>query len=184
MNTSDLIQPTHLQRRAIIYVRQSSPNQVINHQESQRLQYALKERALQRGWRKQNTLVIDRDLGLTGSSAVDRPGFQELVSLVSLGQVGIVFAYDATRLARNCTDWYQLLDLCSLRQCLVGDQDGIYDPATANGRLILGLKGMIAELELHTIRARLRAGVVSKAERGELAIALPTGLVRDRKSVV
>jgi DNA invertase Pin-like site-specific DNA recombinase len=178
MNTSDLIQPTHLQRRAIIYVRQSSPSQVINHQESKRLQYALKERAFERGWRKQDTLVIDRDLGLTGSTAVDRPGFQELVSLVSLGQVGIVFAYDATRLARNCTDWYQLLDLCSLRRCLVGDQDGIYDPATANGRLILGLKGMIAELELHTIRARLRAGVVSKAERGELAIALPTGLVR------
>ncbi len=178
MNTSDLIQPSHLQRRAVIYVRQSSPSQVINHQESKRLQYALKDRALERGWQKRDTLVIDRDLGLTGSTAVDRPGFQELVSLVSLGQVGIVFAYDATRLARNCTDWYQLLDLCSLRQCLVGDQDGIYDPATPNGRLILGLKGMIAELELHTIRTRLRAGVISKAERGELAIALPTGLVR------
>lgn len=178
MSTSDLIQPTHLQRRAIIYIRQSSPSQVINHQESKRLQYALKDRAVERGWQKRDTLVIDRDLGLTGSTAVDRPGFQELVSLVSLGQVGIVFAYDATRLARNCTDWYQLLDLCCLRQCLVGDQDGIYDPATPNGRLILGLKGMIAELELHTIRARLRAGVISKAERGELAIALPTGLVR------
>jgi DNA invertase Pin-like site-specific DNA recombinase len=113
-------------------------------------------------------LVIDRDLGLTGKTAADRPGFQELVGLVSLGQVGIVFAYDATRLARNCTDWYQLLDLCGLRQCLVGDQDGIYDPATPNRRLILGLKGMIAELELHTLRARLR--LVSRHRPGMLRI--------------
>jgi DNA invertase Pin-like site-specific DNA recombinase len=140
MNTSDLIQPSHLQRRAIIYVRQSSPNQVLNHRESTRLQYALKHRALERGWSESSLLVIDRDLGLTGTTAADRPGFQELVTLVSLGQVGIVFAYDATRLARNCTDWYQLLDLCGLRQCLVGDQEGVYDPATPNGRLILGLK--------------------------------------------
>jgi DNA invertase Pin-like site-specific DNA recombinase len=178
MNTSDLIQPSHLQRRALIYVRQSSPNQVINNQESTRLQYALKRRALERGWHERDIIVIDSDLGLTGSSAAERPGFQELVALVSLGQVGIVFAYDATRLARNCTDWYQLLDLCGFRQCLVGDQDGIYDPATPNGRLILGLKGLIAELELHTIRARLLAGMSAKAERGELPIALPTGLMR------
>lgn len=178
MNTSDLIQPSHLQRRALIYVRQSSPNQVINNQESTRLQYALKRRALERGWHERDIIVIDSDLGLTGSSAAERPGFQELVALVSLGQVGIVFAYDATRLARNCTDWYQLLDLCGFRQCLVGDQDGIYDPATPNGRLILGLKGLIAELELHTIRARLLAGMIGKAERGELPIALPTGLMR------
>jgi len=178
MSTSDLIQPTHLQRRAVIYVRQSSPNQVINNQESTRLQYALKKRAIERGWHERDTLVIDTDLGRTGSTAVDRPGFQEMVALVSLGQVGIIFAYDVTRLARNCTDWYQLLDLCGFRQCLVGDQDGIYDPATPNGRLILGLKGLIAELELHTIRARLQAGMASKAERGMLAFMLPTGLVR------
>ena len=178
MSTSDLIQPTHLQRRAVIYVRQSSPSQVINNQESARLQYALKRRALERGWHERDTVVIDADLGRSGSSAADRPGFQELVAMVSLGQVGIIFAYDATRLARNCTDWYQLLDLCGFRQCLVGDQDGIYDPATPNGRLILGLKGLIAELELHTIRARLLAGTISKAERGELALSLPAGLVR------
>jgi DNA invertase Pin-like site-specific DNA recombinase len=178
MSTSDLIQPTHLQRRAVIYVRQSSPSQVINNQESARLQYALKRRAIERGWHEGDTVVIDADLGLTGSSAANRPGFQELLAMVSLGQVGIIFAYDATRLARNCTDWYQLLDLCGFRQCLVGDQEGIYDPATPNGRLILGLKGLIAELELHTIRARLLAGTISKAERGELALSLPTGLVR------
>ena len=178
MSTSDLIQPTHLQRRAVIYVRQSSFNQVANNQESTLLQYALKKRAIERGWHERDILVIDTDLGRTGRTAVDRPGFQEMVALVSLGQVGIIFAYDATRLARNCTDWYQLLDLCGFRQCLVGDQDGIYDPSTPNGRLILGLKGLIAELELHTIRARLQAGIVSKAERGKLALLLPTGLVR------
>ena len=178
MSTSDLILPHHLQRRAVIYVRQSSPGQVLKNQESTRIQYALKPRAIERGWHERDVIVIDRDLGLTGSTAVDRPGFQELVALVSLGQVGIVFAYDATRLARNCTDWYQLLDLCGARQCLVGDQDGIYDPSTPNGRLILGLKGLIAELELHTIRARLLAGSVSKAERGKLAFMLPTGLMR------
>ena len=178
MNTSDLIQPHHLQRRAVIYVRQSSPSQVLNNRESTRLQYALRTRASERGWHERDIRVIDADLGLTGSSAVGRPGFQELVAQVSLGQVGIIFAYDVTRLARNCTDWYQLLDLCGHCQCLVGDQDGIYDPATANGRLILGLKGLISELELHTIRARLLAGSISKAQRGELAIPLPTGLVR------
>jgi DNA invertase Pin-like site-specific DNA recombinase len=178
MNNSDLIQPHHRQRRAVVYVRQSSPSQVINHQESTRLQYALRSRAVERGWHERDVVVIDRDLGISGSTAAERPGFQELVALVSLGQVGIVFAYDVTRLARNCTDWYQLLDLCGLRQCLVGDQDGVYDPATPNGRLILGLKGLIAELELHTIRVRLMAGLIGKAERGELPVRLPTGLVR------
>jgi DNA invertase Pin-like site-specific DNA recombinase len=178
MNTSDLIQPHHLRRRAVVYVRQSSPGQVLKNQESARLQYALRKRAIERGWHEGDVMVIDSDLGITGSSAAERPGFQELVGLVTLGQVGIVFAYDATRLARNCTDWYQLLDLCGLRQCLVGDQEAIYDPATPNGRLILGLKGLIAELELHTINMRLQAGRINKAERGELEIQLPTGLVR------
>src|SRR5262249_62229841 len=98
---------------------------------------------------------------------------------VTLEQVGIISAYDVTRLARTCTDWYQLLDLCGYRQCLVGDQEGIYDPSTSNGRLLLGLKGLIAELELSTMRARLTAGLLHKAQRGELALMLPTGLVRD-----
>jgi DNA invertase Pin-like site-specific DNA recombinase len=184
MITSDLIQPSHLQRRAMIYVRQSSPSQVRNNRESPRLQYALQARAIEYGWHERDIRVIDSDLGITGSSASTRPGFQELVAQVSLGQVGIIFAYDATRLARNCTDWYQLLDLCGHCQCLVGDQDGIYDPTTPNGRLILGLKGLISELELHTIRARLLAGSISKAKRGELAIQLPTGLVRLESGVV
>ena len=123
--------------------------------------------------------MIDSDLGRTGRTAEGRRGFQELVALVNQEQVGIIFAYDVTRLARNCTDWYQLLDLCGYRRCLVGDQDGIYDPATPNGRLILGLKGLISELELHTLRARLTAGLLNKAQRGELALTLPIGLVRD-----
>src|SRR5262249_7302372 len=128
--------------------------------------------------------VVDTDLGLTGSTAAGRPGFQELVTQVTLGHVGIIFAYDVTRLARNCTDWYQLLDLCGYRHCLVGDQEGIYDPSTPHGRLILGLKGLIAELDLHTLRARLTAGLLNKAERGELALTLPTGLIRDASGQV
>jgi DNA invertase Pin-like site-specific DNA recombinase len=179
MSASEAIQPTHLERLALVYVRQSSPHQVLANQESLKLQYDLQQRAAAAGWDPSRIRVIDADLGRTGRTAEGRRGFQEVVSLVNQDQVGILFAYDVTRLARNCTDWYQLLDLCGYRHCLVGDQDGIYDPTTANGRLILGLKGLIAELELHTLRARLTAGLVNKAQRGELALALPVGLVRD-----
>jgi DNA invertase Pin-like site-specific DNA recombinase len=179
MNSSDAIRPTHRNRLALVYIRQSSPHQVSANQESLKLQYGLTDRARAYGWDGPNLRVIDADLGRTGRTAHDRPGFQELVTLVTLEQVGILFAYDVTRLARNCTDWYQLLDLCGYRQCLVADQEGIYDPATPNGRLLLGLKGLIAELELHTLRARLNAGLLQKAQRGELALTLPAGLVRD-----
>src|SRR5262249_38090581 len=151
---------------------------------SLKLQYALREHARSCGWDADRIHVVDTDLGLTGSTAAGRPGFQELVTQVTLGHVGIIFAYDVTRLARNCTDWYQLLDLCGYRHCLVGDQEGIYDPSTPNGRLLLGLKGLIAELELHTLRARLTAGLLNKAERGELALTLPTGLIRDASGQV
>ena len=178
MNTSDLIQRRHLDRHAVIYVRQSSPNQVINNQESQRLQYALRERAVGLGWHEDDVEVIDVDLGHTAAIMQGRAGFQELVAQVALSEVGILIAYDATRFARNCSHWYQLLDLCGRTDCLIADRDGVYDPASINGRLLLGLKGQISELELHTIRARLTAGLLSKAERGELALTLPTGLVR------
>ena len=178
MITSEFVQSHHRQRQAIVYLRQSSPHQVLNHQESLKLQYALRERARDYGWDGSAIHIIDADLGVSGSSTRCRPGFQELVTRVNLEQVGIIFAYDVTRLARNCTDWYQLLDLCGYRRCLVGDQESVYDPATPNGRLILGLKGLIAELELHTIKARLHAGLINKARRGELAQTLPTGLVR------
>jgi DNA invertase Pin-like site-specific DNA recombinase len=179
MSISDTIQPLHLRRLAIIYVRQSSPNQILKNQESLQLQYDLQYRAHNAGWPPGQVRIIDTDLGRTGRTADGRQGFQELVALVNQEQVGIIFAYDVTRLARNCTDWYHLLDLCGFRACLVGDQDGIYDPATPNGRLILGLKGLISELELHTLKARLTAGLLHKAQRGELALPLPVGLLRD-----
>ena len=179
MSIADTIQPTHLRRLAVVYVRQSSPNQALMNQESLKLQYELRDRAHAAGWDPGQVRIIDTDLGRTGRTAEGRQGFQELVTLVNQEQVGIIFAYDVTRLARNCTDWYQLLDLCGFRACLVGDQDGIYDPGTPSGRLLLGLKGLISELELHTLKARLNAGLLNKARRGELALTLPIGLVRD-----
>jgi DNA invertase Pin-like site-specific DNA recombinase len=178
MNTSELVQPQHLDRKAMIYVRQSSPNQVITNKESQRMQYALRERAAAFGWHERETHVIDADLGRSGTTIEQREGYQHLVADIALGTVGILLAFDATRLARNCSHWYQLLDLCGHHDCLIADRDGVYDPSSINGRLLLGLKGQISELELHTIRARLTAGILSKAERGELGLTLPTGLIR------
>src|SRR5712664_2544288 len=179
MTTSELITPQHLQKKAVIYVRQSTLTQVILNQESLRLQYALEQRAQSLGWRSEDIEVIDADLGLTGASAHDRIGFQELVTKVTLGQVGIILSSDVTRLSRNCSDWYPLLDVCGYRGCLIADQDGVYDPGSTNGRLLLGLKGQLSELELHTIRARMTAGLLNKASRGELALPLPIGLIRD-----
>lgn len=179
MSIPESIQTSHLSRLALVYVRQSTLQQTKKNQESAELQYHLTDRARALGWEPNRVRTIDSDLGCSGRTTEGRPGFQELVTLVNLEQVGILFAYDVTRLARNCTDWYQLLDLCGLRGCLVGDQDGVYDPATPNGRLILGLKGLIAELELHTIRRRMTEGLLNKARRGELVQRLPAGLLRD-----
>ena len=181
---SELINDRHLARRAIVYIRQSSPHQVLTNQESLRLQYDLRRRALDVGWREEDVEVIDTDLGLSGAAAAHRDGFKDLIARVTLDQVGLVLSYEVTRLSRNCTDWYPLLDLCGFKDCLIGDRDGIYDPGCANGRLLLGLKGTISEMELHTIRARLTAGLLNKAERGELALVLPVGLVRDAGGVV
>src|SRR5215470_6284974 len=184
MSISELITPFHLERQALIYIRQSSPHQVLTNQESRRLQYALRQRALECGWPADAIKVIDADQSRTARTTQGREGLKEIVARVTLDQVGIIFSYDVTRMARNCTDWYQVLDLCGFRHCLIGDRDGIYDPATINGRLLLGLKGQISELELHTIRARLTAGIFSKAQRGELELKLPTGLVRLESGVV
>src|ERR1700757_1332290 len=181
---SELIDDRHLARRAVIYTRQSTPHQVLTNQESLRLQYDLRRRALDLGWREEDVEVIDSDLGLSGAAATHREGFKALIARVTLGQVGIVLSSEVTRLSRNCTDWYPLLDLCGYRQCLIGDREGVYDPGSANGRLLLGLKGTISEMELHTIRTRLTAGLLNKAERGELALTLPVGLVRDPSGVV
>ncbi len=140
MSTSELVTPHHLQKKAIIYIRQSTPHQQISNQESLPLQYALKERAHHLGWHPDDIEVIDSDLGLTGATAKPRAGFQELVAQVTLGQAGIILSVDVTRLSRNCSDWYPLLDVCGYRGCLIADNDGIYDPGSANGRLLLGLK--------------------------------------------
>jgi len=180
----ELITANHLARRAIIYIRQSSPHQVLTNQESLRLQYALRTRALEWGWREHDIHIIDTDLGLTAATAQHREGFKEWLSQVTLDQVGIILSIDVTRLSRNCSDWYPLLDLCGYKQCLIADRDGIYDPRTPNGRLLLGLKGQIWEMELHTIRLRLTAGLLNKAERGDLALTLPVGLVREPHSGV
>src|SRR3978361_2181136 len=182
--TSDLVTARHLCRKAVIYIRQSTPHQVITNQESLRLQYALRQRAGDLGWDAGNIELVDADLGLSGATMTHREGFKDVIARVTLGEIGIILSYEVTRLARNCSDWYPLLDLCGYQHCLIGDRDGGYDPGSANGRLLLGLKGTISEVELHTLRGRLTAGLLSKAERGDLALALPVGLVRSAQGVV
>ena len=181
---SDLVTPGHLSRSAVIYIRQSTPHQVISNQESRRLQYALKQRALDLGWQEADISFIDSDLGTSGSSAQGRDGFKDLAARISLGQVGIILSTEVTRLSRNCSDWYPLLDVCGYMNCLIADRDGIYDPGATNGRLLLGLKGQMSEMELHMIRSRLTAGLINKAQRAELALTLPVGLVRDQTATV
>ena len=180
MNTSELITPHHLALKAIIYIRQSTLHQTLTNQESLKLQYALKQRACELGWQEHNIDIIDTDLGLTGAESKHREGFKSILTQVALGEIGIILSFDVTRLSRNCSDWYPLLDVCGYRRCLIADRDGVYDPGSMNGRLLLGLKGQLAEVELNTIRARLTAGILNKAQRGELALTLPVGLSRNR----
>jgi DNA invertase Pin-like site-specific DNA recombinase len=184
MRSSEMVTPQHLARKAVIYVRQSTAHQTLTNRESLKLQYALEKRARGLGWRADDVEVIDSDLGFTGSEASNREGFKELTARVTLGRVGIVLSSEVTRLSRNCSDWYPLLDICGYKGCLIADHDGVYDPATVNGRLVLGLKGTLSEMELHAISSRMRAGILNKAERGELALKLPTGLVRDEHGLV
>jgi DNA invertase Pin-like site-specific DNA recombinase len=167
----------HLQRAAFVYIRQSSPSQVEHNRESTQRQYALAERALALGWRTQQISVVDEDLGLSGASAAHRGGFARMTAEVALGHVGIILGLEVSRLARNNADWYRLLDLCSMTDTLIGDADGLYNPALFNDRLLLGLKGTMSEAELHILRARLDGGIRNKAARGELRRGLPTGLV-------
>ncbi len=172
------ISASHLQRTAYVYVRQSTPQQVQKNLESQENQKALAQRAISLGWSPQHVRVIDADLGLSGQSTEGREGFRELTSEVSLGHAGIVLAYEASRLARNNADWYALLDLCTLRGTLIADADGVFDPTDYNDRLLLGLRGMMSEAELHLIRQRMEAGKLRQVERGEYRQRLPTGLIR------
>ena len=173
------VNAAHLSRQALLYVRQSTLKQVIHNTESAVRQYDLRGRAIALGWAADQITVIDIDQGQSGASAADREGFQQLVAEVSLGRAGIVLGLECSRLARNNADWHQLLEICAMAGTLICDEDGLYDPRSFNDRMLLGLKGTMAESELHFIRARLRGGQLSKARRGELVMPLPVGLVRD-----
>jgi DNA invertase Pin-like site-specific DNA recombinase len=175
---SEKIGPSHLERLAVVYVRQSTAQQVLDHAESTRLQYGLAARARALGWPQGRVLVIDDDLGKSGASAQDRMGFQRLVSEVSLNHVGVVLGVEMSRLARSSKDWHQLLEICALFSTLISDLDGVYNPANYNDRLLLGLKGTMSEAELHVLKQRMHGGKLSKARRGELAFLVPTGYVR------
>ena len=184
MNASLKVQPRHLERDAYLYIRQSSMRQVIENVESTKRQYALRGRATALGWRDEKIVVIDDDQGESGASASWREGFQRLVSDVGLGRAGIVMGLEVSRLARNNADWHRLLEICALADTLILDEDGVYDPASFNDRLLLGLKGTMSEAELHVIKARLRGGILNKARRGEYRCPLPTGFAYDEAGEV
>jgi DNA invertase Pin-like site-specific DNA recombinase len=177
MSENTKVTASHLRRAAIVYVRQSTLQQVERNRESTVRQYDLRERAVALGWDRSVVRVIDEDQGVSGSSAAGRSGFAEVAAQVGLGQVGIVLALECSRLARNNADWYRLLDLAGMSDTLIGDSDGLYHPGHFNDRLVLGMKGTMSEAELHILRARLEGGIRSKAARGELQRALPVGLI-------
>ena len=184
MNGTMKIHSRHLNRRAIVYLRQSSAKQVEQNQESARNQRALTDRLLELGWNSEQVSVIDEDQGKSAAHSAGREGFQKLVADVGLGRVGIIVGYEVSRLSRNCADWHQLLELCAVFDTLIGDVDGIYHPRDFNDRLLLGLKGTMSAAELHSLRLRLDAGRLSKARRGELVQQLPTGLLRTDEGVI
>jgi DNA invertase Pin-like site-specific DNA recombinase/uncharacterized protein YndB with AHSA1/START domain len=175
MSRSEKIRPEHLARPAFVYVRQSTVDQVRHHQESRRRQYDLAAHARALGW--QEVVVLDEDLGKSGTTTVGRTGFQRLVAEVSLGRAGAVISLEVSRLARNNRDWHQLLELCGLTNTIIVDAEGIYDPRHLNDRLLLGLKGTISEAELGWLRQRAYEGLLAKARRGELLLSLPVGYV-------
>jgi DNA invertase Pin-like site-specific DNA recombinase len=178
------VKPEHLKRDAYLYVRQSTPRQVLENSESTKRQYALRQRAIALGWSSERIIVIDNDLGQSGASTVDREGFQKLVAEVGMGQAGLVIGLEVSRLARNSSDWHRLLEICAFTDTLILDEDGLYDPGQFNDRLLLGLKGTMSEAELHVMQARMRGGLLSKARRGELRLPLPVGFVYDAQDHV
>ena len=171
------VAPRHLERKAFVYVRQSSMAQVQQHCESAQRQYALRERAVRLGWSVEQVETIDDDQGQSGASASGRGGFQRLVSEVALGHVGAVLGLEVSRLARSCVDWYRLLEVAALSRTLIVDEDGVYDPNHYNDRLLLGLKGTLSEAELHFLKSRMIGGRRNKARRGAFRIRLPVGYV-------
>jgi DNA invertase Pin-like site-specific DNA recombinase len=174
----------HLSRQACIYVRQSTPAQVRSNQESTDRQYNLLNKARSLGWKAEQIRVLDRDLGQSGAAAAKRADFKALVGDVAMGQIGAIFALEASRLARSNQDWHRLLELCAITGTLVIDEDGCYDPAEFNDSLVLGMKGTFAQAELHIIRARLHGGKLNKASRGELRFPLPVGFVFEGDKIV
>src|SRR3989440_1935599 len=177
MSEHSKITASHRSRVAIIYVRQSTLAQLERNTESTARQYRLAERAVELGWPRAAVRVVDADLGVSGSVTGQRDGFEGLVAEVALGQVGIILALEASRLARDNAAWYRLLDLAGMCDTLVADTDGVYHPGLFNDRLVLGMKGIMSEAELHVLRARLEGGIRNKAARGELRRGLPVGLV-------
>src|SRR5262252_11056707 len=181
---SEKLTVRHLERLAVVYVRQSTMQQVLDHQESTRLQYGLVQRAMTLGWSEARVLVIDEDLGQSGATAEGRQGFQRLVAEVGLDHVGLVLGVEMSRLARSSKDWHQLLETCALFGTLIADLDGIYDPSQYNDRLLLGLKGTMSEAELHLLKQRMYQGTLQKASRGALHFALPVGYVHNASGEV
>ena len=177
MNDNQKVKPTHFQRYVYVYVRQSTAAQVEYNRESTDRQYNLVDRAITLGWSRQQVKVVDEDLAQSASSTAQRGGFTMMTAEVALGQVGLILSIEVSRVARNNADWYRLLDLCSVTDTLIGDEDGLYHPGLFNDRLLLGLKGTMAEAELHVIRARLEGGIRNKAARGELRRGLPVGFI-------
>ena len=173
------IQPHNKEKLAYVYLRQSTMEQVRLNRESTERQYALKDRAERLGWSQHQVIVLDNDLGLSGSSSHNREDFKTLVADVSMGKVGAVFALEASRLSRSCTDWHRLLEICALTNTLIIDEDGCYNPSDFNDQLLLGLKGTMSQAELHFIRSRLLGGKVNKAKKGELRFPLPVGYCYD-----
>jgi DNA invertase Pin-like site-specific DNA recombinase len=172
------LRPWHLDRVAIVYVRQSTPQQVLGHKESTARQYALADRAVALGWPRDRVVTIDDDLGKSGQSIEGRPGFQRLLAEVALDHVGLILGLEMSRLARCCKDWHQLLELCGRYRVLLADADGVYDPTEYSDRLLLGLHGVMNEAELHVLKQRMYQGKLNKARRGELLGTPPIGYLR------
>jgi DNA invertase Pin-like site-specific DNA recombinase len=181
MITNDRISADHLRRKAYLYVRQSTIYQTEQNTESLERQYGFREQARSLGWHPDPIVTLDEDLGQSGGEGAHRTGFQRLVADVGLGRVGIVLSLEVSRLARNSSDWHQLLQLCAVTDTLILDEDGLYDPNQFNDRLLLGLRGTMSEAELHFLRARLQGGKLNKARRGELRTSLPAGLTYDEE---
>src|SRR5688572_8533504 len=165
----------HLDRIAVVYVRQSTPQQVLDHKESTARQYALADRAVALGWARDRVTTIDDDLGKSGQSIEGRPGFQRLLAEVALDRVGLILGLEMSRLARSCKDWHQLLELCGRYRVLLADAEGVYDPTDHSDRLLLGLHGVMNEAELHVLKGRMYQGKLNKARRGELFSTPPIG---------